>query len=299
MPVPVLAVFVISFVLSVPQASSSFKADPPMSCPACAEWNGARAPFRIFGNTYYVGVAGLSSVLVTSAQGHILLDGGLPQSAPLIDANIRTLGFRTEDVRLIVASHEHYDHVGGIAALQRASGAMVAHSEPGAKALASGEPNPDDPQYAFGRQANAYPAVKNMRVVADGETLRVGPLAITAHRTPGHTPGSTTWSWQACDGPRCLNMVYADSLNPVSADSFRYTADPARVAAFRASIAKVAALPCDIVLAVHPGFTDIDGKLKRRAANPSTDPFIDAQGCRAYAASAAKSLEARVANEAK
>jgi metallo-beta-lactamase class B len=176
---------------------------------------------------------------------------------------------------------------------------MVAHSEPGAKALASGEPNPDDPQYAFGRQANAYPAVKNMRVVADGETLRVGPLAITAHRTPGHTPGSTTWSWQACDGPRCLNMVYADSLNPVSADSFRYTADPARVAAFRASIAKVAALPCDIVLAVHPGFTDIDGKLKRRAANPSTDPFIDAQGCRAYAASAAKSLEARVANEAK
>jgi metallo-beta-lactamase class B len=141
--------------------------------------------------------------------------------------------------------------------------------------------------------------VKNVRVVADGETLRVGSLAITAHRTPGHTPGSTTWTWQACDGPRCLNVVYADSLNPVSADSFRFTADPARLAAFRASIAKVATLPCDIVLAVHPGFTDIDGKLKRRAANPSANPFIEAQGCRAYAANAAKSLEARVAAETK
>jgi metallo-beta-lactamase class B len=299
MPVPLFTVLAAAFVLALPQVSSSFKADPPMACPACAEWNGARAPFRIFGNTYYVGVSGLSSVLVASDQGHILLDGGLPQSAPAIDANIRTLGFRTEDVRLIVASHEHYDHVGGIAALQRASGAIVAHSEPGARALASGEPNPDDPQYAFGRQANAYPAVKNVRVVADGETLRVGSLAITAHRTPGHTPGSTTWTWQACDGPRCLNMVYADSLNPVSADGFRFTADPARLAAFRASIAKVAALPCDIVLAVHPGFTDIDGKLKRRAAKPSTDPFIDAQGCRTYAANAARALDTRVATETK
>jgi metallo-beta-lactamase class B len=299
MPVSVAALLVFSFILSLPQVSSSFKADPPTVCASCDAWNAERKPFRIFGNTYYVGVAGLSSLLVTSDQGHVLLDGALPQSAPAIDANIRELGFRTEDIRLIVASHEHYDHVGGLAALQRASGAIVAHSEPGARALGNGEPNPDDPQYAFGREVNAYPAVKGVRVVADGETLRVGPLAVTAHLTPGHTPGSTTWTWQSCDGARCLNMVYADSLNAVSADSFRFTADPARLAAFRASIAKVAALPCDIVLAVHPGFTDIDGKLQRRAATPAVDPFIDPEGCRAYAAGARKTLEARVAAESK
>jgi metallo-beta-lactamase class B len=299
MPVSVAVLFTFSLILSLPQVSSSFKADPPTVCASCDAWNAERKPFRIFGNTYYVGVAGLSSLLVTSDQGHVLLDGALPQSARAIDANIRELGFRTEDIRLIVASHEHYDHVGGLAALQRASGAIVAHSAPGARALGNGEPNPDDPQYAFGREVNAYPPVKGVRVVVDGETLRVGPLAVTAHLTPGHTPGSTTWTWQSCDGARCLNMVYADSLNAVSADSFRFTADPPRLAGFRASIAKVAALPCDIVLAVHPGFTDIDGKLERRAATPAVDPFIDPEGCRAYAASARKTLEARVAAESK
>jgi metallo-beta-lactamase class B len=137
--------------------------------------------------------------------------------------------------------------------------------------------------------------VSNVRVVTDGETLRVGPLAVTAHLTPGHTPGSTTWSWQSCESARCLNMAYGDSLNPVSHDAFRFTADSDSLAAFRASIAKVAALPCDIVIAVHPGFTDLAGKLARRRLQPAVDPFIDPEGCRVYAANAAKSLDARVA----
>jgi metallo-beta-lactamase class B len=280
-----------------PQAPPRFQADPPVNCAQCADWNAPREPFRIFGNAYYVGVAGLASLLVTSEQGHILLDGGLPQSAPLIAANIGKLGFRIEDVRLIVASHEHFDHVGGIAALQRASGATVAHSDPGARALARGEPNADDPQYAFGREANGYPAVKNVRVVADRETLRVGPLAITAHRTPGHTPGSTTWTWRSCEGQRCRDLVYADSLNAVAADDFRFSADAARVAAFRASIATVAALPCDIVIAVHPAFTDLDGKLSRRTSSYDAEAFVDRQACRRYAADAAKRLDARLAAE--
>lgn len=277
--------------------SSTFKADPPHACSMCDEWNEHIGPFRVFGNTYYVGVAGLSAVLVASDDGLILLDGGLPQSAPRIDASIRTLGFRTEDIRLIVASHEHFDHVGGIAALQRASGAVVAHSEAGARALARGEPNANDPQYAFGRDLMGFPPVSDVRVVDDGETLRVGPLAVTAHLTPGHTPGGTTWTWRSCEGTRCLDVVYADSLNAVSHDSFRFTADAARLQAFRESIAKVAALPCDIVIAVHPGFTDLAGKLQRRADQPETNPFIDPQGCRTYAADAAKRLDARVAQE--
>jgi metallo-beta-lactamase class B len=132
--------------------------------------------------------------------------------------------------------------------------------------------------------------VRRVRIVNDGDVLRVGPLAITAHLTPGHTPGSTTWTWRSCEGERCLDVVYADSLNAISAPGFKYTAFPSRVAAFRRSIETVAALPCDIVVSVHPELTRLKEKL---AANALVDP----QGCRAYAAAAAKVLDARLASE--
>lgn len=299
---PFAVLFTLSLVLSLSQGASSFKADPPMVCSSCDEWNGPREPFRVFGNTYFVGPAGVSSILIVSDDGLILLDGGLSQSAATIDANIRKLGFRTEDVKLIGASHEHYDHVGGIAALQRFTGAPVAMSEVGTRALAQGLPAADDPQIGFGREVNAFPRVSNLRIVADGETLRVGRLAITAHHTPGHTPGAVTWSWRSCEGSRCANIVYVDSLNPISAPGFRFTGgngQPSRVAAFRRSVDKVAALPCDIVIAVHPSAADLDGKLKRRAANPAADPFLDANGCRTYAAGISKRLEARIAEESR
>jgi metallo-beta-lactamase class B len=285
---------------AAPQPAPTIRQDPPHKCADCDAWNGPHEPFRIFGNTYYVGVAGLSSILITSNAGSILLDGGLPQSAPLIDANIRRLGFKTEDIRLIVNSHAHYDHAGGIAALQRASGAIVAASAAGKRAIERGEPTPDDPQFGFGRDANGFPAVANVRAVADGETLRVGDAAITAHAVPGHTPGATTWTWRSCEGARCHDVVYADSLNAISAQGFRFTGDashPSIVATFRASIAKVAALPCDILVTVHPSLADLDGKLSRRAARPATDPFVDPGACRAYAAGASTRLDARLAEE--
>jgi glyoxylase-like metal-dependent hydrolase (beta-lactamase superfamily II) len=140
--------------------------------------------------------------------------------------------------------------------------------------------------------------VAEVRVVGDGETVRVGTIAITAHHTPGHTPGSTTWTWRSCEGTRCLDMVYADSLNPVSSPGFRFSQDPARVEAFRASIAKVRALPCDVLLAVHPGFADLDGKLRRRQDGAQPDPFIDPDACRAYADAASASLARRLQEEA-
>ncbi len=267
-----------------------FKSDPPKVCSACPGWNAPRDPFRVFGNTYYVGTAGLSSLLITSEQGDILLDGGLAQSAEEIDRHIRTLGFRTENIRLIVNSHAHYDHAGGIHALASASGATVAASASGADALKGGENTTDDPQYGFGHESNEFPRVAKVRVVKDGETLRVGPLAITAHATPGHTPGSTTWTWKSCEGSRCLDMVYADSLNAISAPGFKYTTSPARVALFRKSIETVASLPCDIVISVHPELTDLDAKIAKR-------DFIDPQGCRVYAAGATRTLDRRLAQE--
>ena len=279
---------------------TALRPDPPHTCPDCDEWNRPYEPFRVFGNTYYVGAAGVSALLIAGNAGSILLDGGLPQTAASIDANIRKLGFKTQDIKLIVNSHAHYDHAGGIAAIQRASGASVAASAAGKRALEQGGPTPDDPQYAFGRDANAFPAVRNVRAVADGETLRVGDLAITAHLTPGHTPGSTTWSWRACDGPTCHAIVYADSLNAVSAPDFRFTGGggrPSIVESMRTSIEKVATLPCDIVIGVHPSATDLDGKVKRRRERQTVDPFVNPNGCRLYAAGARSRFEARVAEE--
>ncbi len=278
----------------------SFQSDPPHKCDSCDEWNKPREPFRLFGNSYYVGTDGLSAILVVGNEGHILLDGGLEQSAAVIDANIRTLGFKTEDVKLIVNSHGHYDHAGGIAALQRASGATVAASPSGASALQRGENTTDDPQFGFGKADNGFPPVKNVKVIKDGEVLRVGNVAITAVFTPGHTPGSTTWTWQSCEGAKCLNMVYADSISAVSAPGFKFTATPAVVNLFRRSITRLAELPCDIVVSTHPSATNLDAKIKKRAepSGAEPDPFVD-QGCKALAAGAMKGLEARIAEEKK
>ena len=278
------------------QSGPSLRPDPPIACDMCAEWNKEREPFRVFGNTYYVGVEGLSVALITSDQGHILLDGGLPQSAALIDKNIRKLGFRTEDIRLIVSSHTHFDHVGGIAALQRFSGARVAASAAGAKALEEGMPNSDDPQYA---EHKAYPSVSKVRVVRDGETLHVATQKITAHFTPGHTPGGTTWTWRSCEGSRCLNMVYADSLNAVSSAGFRFTGDkthPSIVETFRRSIATVEQLPCDILIPVHPGFSSLFKNLERRNQGNS-EALVDPHACRTYAGNARQTLERRISEE--
>ena len=268
--------------LFVAQSSAVLRPDPPHKCFDCDSWNRQHEPFKVFGNTYYVGVEGISSVLIVGNQGSILVDGALPQSAAIIDANIRKLGLKTTDVRMILNSHAHYDHVGGIAALQRFTGATVAASAAGKRAIERGEPTPDDPQYGFGREANAFPAVPNVRAVADGETVRVGDLAVTAHLIAGHTPGATTWTWRACEGAACRNIVYADSLNAISAPGFRFSGDathPSQIEQFRTNIKLVRELPCDIAIPVHPTF-----------------PFKP-DGCRAHADAAEKVLEARILEE--
>src|SRR5690348_8685530 len=222
-----------------------------------AAWNAPQAPFRIYGNTWYVGPHGLSSILVDTGQGLALFDGDLPETAPQIEAHIRALGFRVRDVKWILNSHAHIDHAGGIAALQRASAA-------GAHAMELGGADPKDPLYG---SVPGYSPVKRVRVVGDGETLHLGNVAITAHYTPGHTPGSTAWTWASCESTRCLHVVYADSLSAVSAPAFRFSAHPRYLAAFRRSIATVAALPCDVLLTPHP---DASGFWKR-AEHRKTD----------------------------
>lgn len=278
-------------------ACAAHAQDFAVHCESCDDWNKPQAPFKVYGNTWYVGTQGLSALLVTGPQGHILLDGGLPQSAPQIRKNIESLGFRIEDVKLILNSHSHWDHSGGIAALQRASGATVAASAWSAKEMAAGANIEGDPQYDP-KDPNRIEKITKVRIVADGETVSVGPLKLTAHLTPGHTPGSTAWTWQSCEQGACRNIVYADSLTPVSTDGFHYTGDathPDITGSFRASIAKLAALPCDVIVSTHPGFTDTFDKLAKRT--PEHNTFVEAGGCKALAESSSRNLDKRIAKE--
>lgn len=271
--------------------------DPPKQCPQCEAWNVPIEPFRIFGNTCYVGTKELSAILVASDDGLVLLDAALPQSVPLIDASIKALGFETTDVKFILNSHTHYDHAGGIAAFQRMTGATVTASERSAEALRAGKPNPDDPQFAAAD--NEFPRVRDVQVIRNGETLIVGNLRITAHITPGHTPGGTTWSWQSCEGSRCLDVIYADSLNAVSADGFRFSGSastPSIVDSFQKGIRTAEMLPCDILLSPHPGFFGMQSRLKRKAAGDA-DAFVEPNACRAYAEAARARLEQRIKEE--
>ena len=266
-------------------------------CDNCEDWNQSQAPFNIFGNTWYVGTAGLSAILITSEAGHVLLDGALPQSAAQIQANIEALGFRMADVKLILNSHEHWDHAGGIAALQRASGAEVTASPAAARVLREGTVGSDDPQFDPASPVT-IPKVSEVAEVADLGTVKVGDLVVKAYATPGHTPGSTTWSWTSCETDDCKKVVYADSLNPVSLGDFRFSGGnghPDISEQFAGSIARVAALPCDIVLSVHPGMTDTFEKLSARTASKNT--FVDPSACAAYANAASEKLRARLETE--
>lgn len=272
-------------------------AQEPPQCKQCAEWNISQKPVRIYGNTYYVGVHGLSSILISSPQGDILIDGDIEESAPKIAANVAALGFRMKDIKLILNSHVHYDHAGGIAELQRLSGAKVAASPATARVLEQGHAGSDDPQY--GIQLPMRP-VAHVRVIRDGETLHVGSLALTAHFTPGHTPGGTTWTWQSCERERCLNIAYVDSLTAVSAPAFRFSSNttyPKARQDLEKSFATVGALPCDILLTPHPEASDLWARLERRDKG-ETDALIDTMACKRLANLSRANFDKRLAQEA-
>jgi metallo-beta-lactamase class B len=276
---------------AAPAAAAAASADS--SCINDPSWAAPEAPVRIHGNTWHVGPRGLGVFLVTAPTGHVLIDGGVPGNAPLVAANIRSLGLDLRDVKWILNSHSHCDHAGGIAQLARQTGAQVIAGAADSQALARG--GLGDPQYG---DALPFPPVTVTRTVADGERLQLGDLVLTAHATPGHTRGNTTWSWTSCDGPRCLQLVDVGSL---SAPEYRLVGNPAYpdiVADFERSFAAVAALPCDIAVAPHPGMVDFWERVARRDRG-DTGALVDGTRCRAYAGTARERFRAELASQRK
>jgi len=264
---------------------------PPLA-QACAGrdgWTDPAPPQRLVGNTWYVGTCGITVLLVTSAKGHVLLDGGTPAAAPLVLASIRAAGFDPRDVRWIVSSHEHIDHAGALAALKAATGARLAAMPAAARTLESGAVPRGDPQAAG---LDPSPRVGVDRLLADGAVIAVGPLRLVAHATPGHAPGSTSWTWQSCAQGHCRAMAYVDSVSALAAGGWRFSDHPAYVATFRRSLARIAALPCDTLATPHPGASDL---FERAAAGTLA---ADRGACRAYSARGRQRLDETLAKEA-
>lgn len=254
----------------------------PIAPEYARRWLGVEIPTKLYGNTYLVGFSGLDVALISTSEGLVLIDGAVPQAVPAIEDNIRRLGFRIEDVKYILSTEPHYDHSGGLAALARDSGATVISSPEAAGALRRGMSGAEDPQAAW---LEPFPAVEPVRTLRDGEILRLGDVEITARATPGHTPGSMSWSWRSCEDGDCKTVVFGSSLNPIAAEGYRFS-DPANRAlrdAFRTTFASLRAMPCDILLTAHPDQSGGDARLAQLRQGVEPNPFIDPTACRAYA----------------
>ena len=233
-------------------------------------------PFRIAGNLYYVGTPDVTAFLLTGPEGHVLIDGGYPESAPLIMASVARLGFRITDVKVLLNTHAHEDHAGGLAALQKASGAQLWISRGDADVVAAGgtgDPTLGPLRFLAKIGLVGYPAPHIDHRFEDGAKIRLGPIDLTAHITAGHTPGCTSWSFPVRDGNRQLLAVDVCSLTVLPFDY------PGRRAGFEQSFRTLRSLPADIFLGSHASFFDMKRKLAERATGSDpVAPFIDRKG---------------------
>jgi len=239
-------------------------------------WNKPVAPFRIAGNLYYVGAIEITSYLITTPEGHFLLDGGFVETAPEIEHNIAELGFKLTDVKFLLNSHAHYDHAGGLAELKKGTGAKFLASEGDAPLLRSGGHG----DFRFG-DTLTFPPIAPDQIVHDGEAIRLGNQMVVAHLTPGHTKGCTTWTTKIRDGDKVYDVVFVGSQSALDYKFVGQESYPGITADFERSFALLNHLPCDIFLASHASFFHFVEK-HERLLRGDANAFIDPNGYKAY-----------------
>ena len=250
-----------------------------------ASWLQPMAPLQIADHTWQIGTQDLTALLVQTADGAVLLDGGMPQMAGHLISNMKVRGVAPQDLRLILLSHAHADHAGPVAELKRRTGAKVAANAESAVLLARG--GSDDLHFGDGI---TYPPASADRIVMDGEVITVGGIAFTAHFMPGHTPGSTAWTWTDTREGKPVRIAYADSL---SAPGYQLQGNPRYphlIEDYRHRLATVRALPCDVLLTPHPGASNWDYAAGSKAS-------AKALTCKAYADAAEQTFDAQRAKE--
>jgi metallo-beta-lactamase class B len=238
-------------------------------------WNQPIKPYRVIGNIYYVGASEVTSFLIVTPKGHILLDSGFFETIPQIKQNVAQLGFRLEDTKILINSHAHYDHGGGLALLKELTGAKLMASQADAGLLAHGGKG----DFHFGDRLS-YPAVTTDRILRDGDSVELGDVTMTAHLTPGHTKGCTTWTMKVKEGLKQYDVVFVGSTTVPGyklVDNAQY---PTIAADYEQTFRLLKNLPCDVFLASHGSFYSMQEKSKLLAQGKKRNPFIDARGYR-------------------
>ncbi|HTU35291.1 MAG TPA: subclass B3 metallo-beta-lactamase [Candidatus Acidoferrum sp.] len=274
--------FVVFFAILIAPPLALAQSDPEMRA-----MNQPVPPFHLIGNIYYVGASDVTSFLIVTQAGDILLDGGFAETAPQIEANIRKLGFKLSDVKILLNSHAHYDHAGGLAELKRRTGARFVAMQGDAALLARGGRG----DFYFGDRLT-FPPVQADRVIRDGDTVTLGGVALTAHLTAGHTRGCTTWTMTTTDRGKQLHVVFVGSTSVLS--GYRLVGKesyPGMTMDYQRSFRVLRSLPCDVFLGAHGQFFNLTAKREALARSPKDNPFIDPAGYRDYVDNAERAFE--------
>lgn len=285
---PALALASCAATSAEPVAKAPTASEWVAACEDWDEWDKPGPPFRIHGDTYYVGTCGISAILVTGDDGHALIDTGTVAGTAHVLDNIRKLGFAPADIALLLISHEHFDHVAGTAIVQDLSGARLVATGPAADVLATGLPSEDDPQLGA---IDPFPAARVDETIGAVEFVKQGKLSFMQMPTPGHTPGASSWQWISCEDGECVTIVYADSMSPISTDGYRFSEHRDLLDDYRRGIEYLADSDCDLLLTPHPSASGMRKRLE-------SGNLLDKNACRTYADGIGKRLDARLAKEA-
>lgn len=240
-------------------------------------WNRPVKPFRVIGNIYYVGVAGVTSFLITTPEGHILLDSGFAETVPHIQESVRKLGFKFDDIKILINSHAHFDHAGGFAQLKKRTNAKLMISEPDAELISKGGQG----DFYWGDKPTFEPAMVDRRL-RDRDEVRLGNVTMVARLTPGHTKGCTTWTMKVREGGRELDVVFVGSTTVPGYKLTGNTQYPNIVADYAYTFALLKSLKCDVFLGPHGAFFSLNEKRQRMEKGAKTNPFIDLRGYRNF-----------------
>ena len=247
--------------------------------PVQNDWTEPFPAFRIAGNLYYVGSKGLASYLVTTPEGHILINSNMEANVPMIRASIESLGFKFSDVKILLISHGHWDHCAGSAMIKRLTGAKYMVMEGDVDVVESGGKT----DFQYGTDPTAlYPPTKVDRVLHDGDEVKLGDATLTARLTPGHTKGCTTWTMKVNDGakPRDVVIIGSPNVNP-GYNLVGNTVYPRMTEDFEQTFRVLKSLSCDYFLGAHGSYFDMEAKYVRFKAGTAT-AFIDPTGYKAY-----------------
>lgn len=282
--------YAIGLALALVAGSAAAQTPAPAPAPAAVPF---ATPYKIIDNTYSVGTPTVSIYLIETSKGLILIDAGYAEDAPVVEKNIRALGFKLKDVKILLENHAHRDHVGGLAKLKADTGATLITSVGDRYALENGVfPGSESDLHT------RFPPVKVDRVVKDGETIELGGLTLTAHITPGHTQGSTSWSWPAKDIDGTKHIVLDFCGATVSRNSLVPEQYPGIVADYRRTFATAKSLPGDVFLAPHSEFYGPEAK-RLKLGDPGPNPFIDRAGFEALVDHQHRLFETELAKQQK